>query len=146
MHANALGAAAASTAAARQGKFWEYHDVLFQNQRGLGDAALARYAEQLGLDMERFNADRRSEEVLEQILYERDMAQRLDARGTPAFFVNGKKLVGWGSHRGFRGMITRAMTAVKPSAGVPAERRALVATAASGEEGQKLATYLWGSP
>jgi protein-disulfide isomerase len=146
MHANALGAAAAATAAARQGKFWEYHDLLFQNQRALGEESLGVYAERLGLDLERFHRDRRSEAVLDQMLYERSVAERLDARGTPAFFVNGQKLVGWGSHRGFRGMIVRAVGKVKESSEVPAERRALEATMASGEEGARLVQYLWGTP
>src|SRR5512147_779268 len=54
MHPNAANAAAASLAAQRQGKFWEYHDVLFRNQNALDPASLERYAEDLGLDVARF--------------------------------------------------------------------------------------------
>src|SRR5437867_1103461 len=56
-HSNAENAAVASLAAQRQGKFWEYHDELFRNQADIDPASLARYAEQLGLDVERFKTD-----------------------------------------------------------------------------------------
>jgi protein-disulfide isomerase len=55
-HPNARTAAAASLAAHEQGKFWEFHDVLFANQRALDRASLERHAQQVGLDLGRFRA------------------------------------------------------------------------------------------
>src|SRR5258706_10747083 len=56
-HRQSEGAAVASLAAQQQGKFWEYHDEVFRNQNAIDPASLARYAEQLGLDMLRFKRD-----------------------------------------------------------------------------------------
>ena len=56
-HERAMPAARAAEAAARQGKFWEMHDLLFEHQHELEDADCERYASALGLDMERFKAD-----------------------------------------------------------------------------------------
>jgi protein-disulfide isomerase len=70
IHPEAPGAAAASEAALRQGKFWEMHNKIFASQRELGDAVYRRFAEELGLDLARFDEDRASSEVKQRI--ERD--------------------------------------------------------------------------
>jgi len=57
MHQNAEGAAEAAIAAQKQGKFWEMHDMMFQNQSSLKLANLEQYAEDLGLDMDQFRSD-----------------------------------------------------------------------------------------
>jgi protein-disulfide isomerase len=93
-HKNALPAALASRAAERQGKFWDMHHLLFENNKALDDANLVKYAQQLGLDIERFNADRKDEKLKQEILKEQAQAIKLGATGTPAFFINGKKLSG----------------------------------------------------
>jgi protein-disulfide isomerase len=88
-HPHAQHAAEATEAAATQGKFWELHDRLFENQQALEDQALLRYAADLGLDTERFRReltehlyrDRVQEDVLSGL--------RSGVRGTPTFFVNG---------------------------------------------------------
>src|SRR6185503_10969611 len=58
IHPHALGAAAAAEAAARQGRFWDMHDLLFRRQKDLEDPDLQRYALELGLDVGRFDTDR----------------------------------------------------------------------------------------
>lgn len=93
-HKKALPAALAGRAAGKQGKFWEMHHLLFENNRALDDANLVKYAEQLGLDIEQFNSDRKDENLKKEILKEQAQAVKFGATGTPAFFVNGKKLSG----------------------------------------------------
>ena len=86
-HPRAWPAACAAEAAALQGRFWEMHDSLFADQARLEDPHLWARAEQLGLDLDRFDADRRSEPVGERV--QRDF--RSGVRGgvvtTPTLFV-----------------------------------------------------------
>jgi DNA-3-methyladenine glycosylase II len=89
IHPHAMAAAAAAEAAARQDRFWEMHGRLFHGQRTLEDEYLRRYARDLGLDVERFDADRASEAVHARI--RRDIESGVDSgevRGTPTLFVN----------------------------------------------------------
>lgn len=90
-HPHAMPAARAAVAAGLQGKFWEMHDLLFDHQTQLTDEDLDRYATSLGLDMERFHADLRSEEVQASIEADRELGHRLDLDGTPTFFINGRR-------------------------------------------------------
>lgn len=92
MHKLAQSAALASLAAHRQGKFWAYHDLLFENQKSLSEAKYTELAKKLGLDLERFNKDYKA--PASQQALERDMAdaQLAGVRGTPAIFVNGRRL------------------------------------------------------
>ncbi|AZG47300.1 Na(+)/H(+) antiporter NhaA [Gordonia insulae] len=93
-HPHAFLAATAAEAAARQGKFWEMHDILFANQAELEAEHLLAYAEQLELDMNRFVIDLESEEVATLIVANEESANVSGARGTPTFFLNGRR------HRG----------------------------------------------
>ncbi len=92
MHKQAQSAALASLAAHRQGKFWQYHDLLFENQKSLSDTKYTELAKKVGLDLERFSKDYKAP-VTQQAL-ERDMldAQQAGVRGTPTIFVNGHRL------------------------------------------------------
>lgn len=92
MHKQAHSAALASLAAHRQGKFWEYHDLLFENQKALSEAKYLELAKKLGLNLERFSKD--SKAPATQQTLERDMAdaQLAGVRGTPTIFVNGRRL------------------------------------------------------
>src|SRR5207248_296355 len=67
IHPHALAGSQAAEAAGLQGRFWEMHDLLFHRQSELEDDDLRRYAEELALDRERFDADRVSDPVLERI-------------------------------------------------------------------------------
>ncbi|MGM0574655.1 MAG: DsbA family protein [Myxococcota bacterium] len=145
MHPNASAAAAAAIAAQKQGKFWAYHDKLFQNQRNLHEQDLILYAEELGLDSEKFQEDMEAEATREQVAYERSLAAALELRGTPGFLINGRKMVGWGSYGGFKGMVEAALRKAKEVGDdVPAEDVAVEATKAQGEDGRKFAELYWG--
>jgi protein-disulfide isomerase len=90
-HPHAEHAAEAAEAAAAQGRFWELHDLLYENQRRLGDADLHGYAETLGLDVEQFDREL-SEHVHAPRVREDFMSGvRSGVNGTPTFFVNGTR-------------------------------------------------------
>jgi protein-disulfide isomerase len=112
IHPNALNAALASLAAHRQGRFWEMHDLLFANQQALDPASLATYAERAGLDMERYRRDVADPALRERVQAEGALADLLQAKGTPAFVVNGTLSVGWGSWAAFRGQVEQELRAV----------------------------------
>ena len=90
MHPRAVQAARAAEAAKLQGRFWEMHDLLFENQHNLEDADLERYAKMLGLDEERFKADIASEAVQAKVDADRAEGERLGVEGTPTLYVNGR--------------------------------------------------------
>jgi protein-disulfide isomerase len=90
-HPHAEQAAEAAEAAAAQGRFWEMHDLLYENQRRLGDQDLHAYAEQLGIDVERFDKDL-AEHVHAPRVHEDFMSGvRSGVNGTPSFYVNGAR-------------------------------------------------------
>lgn len=90
-HPHAFGAAIAAEAAGRQGKFWEMHNLLFANQHALRAEHLRGYAEELGLDLERFDADCADEAIVRHIREDMQSAADSGARGTPTFFLNGTR-------------------------------------------------------
>ncbi|HET6337690.1 MAG TPA: thioredoxin domain-containing protein [Polyangiales bacterium] len=89
-HTRALPAAKAAEAARTQGKFWEMHDALFENQRALEDADLDKYAKQLGLDVSKFDSDMTSDAADKRVQSDRELGQKLGIEATPSFFVNGR--------------------------------------------------------
>lgn len=89
-HDRARAAAIASEAAFAQGKFWEYHDLVFAHQNALSDADLVNYAKQVGLDMEKFNADVKARKGEPAIEGDKAQGEKLEITGTPAVFVNGR--------------------------------------------------------
>ena len=109
-HPNALPAAKASMAAHMQGKFWEFHDKLFANQKGLGDAYYAQVAQELGLDMAKWEADRQSQAVLDRIQHDQKAVVSLGAGGTPAFFINGTKFSGAQPYEKFKAAVDGALS------------------------------------
>jgi protein-disulfide isomerase len=90
VHPHARHAAEAAEAAGAQGKFWEMHDLLFENQRHLKQQQLHGYAERLQLDMARYTAEMDDEIYLQRIREHQKSAHDSGARGTPTFFVNGR--------------------------------------------------------
>lgn len=104
-HDRAMPAARAAIAAQNQGKFWEYHDILFANQRELTDENLVAYAEQLGLNIEQFRTDMAAEATNARIQEDMQLADRLAAGGTPHFFVNGIRIRGAVPFENFRSVI-----------------------------------------
>ncbi len=93
-HPNARTAALAAMAAHEQGRFWEFHDVLFANQRKLDRASLEDYARQVGLDVGRFKAALDSRQHDAHVSADMAEALRVGATGTPTFFINGRPVVG----------------------------------------------------
>jgi len=88
VHPHALEAALAAEAAGAQGKFWAMHDLLFRHQERLKERRLHRYADELELDIVRFEADMKEQAYLQRIREHIDEARKSGARGTPTFFLN----------------------------------------------------------
>ncbi|AKF84344.1 Protein-disulfide isomerase [Myxococcus fulvus] len=93
-HPRARPSAIAALAAGEQGRFWEYHDVIFANPRAQQEEDLERYAKQLGLDVERWKKDRMDPKHAERVRRDETLAIQVGATGTPAFFINGRFING----------------------------------------------------
>ena len=90
-HPHAEQAAEAAEAAASQGKFWEMHDLLYENQEHLDDADLHRYADQLGLDVGVFDEELAEHVHAERVREDFMSGVRSGVNGTPTFYVNGAR-------------------------------------------------------
>jgi len=91
VHPRAQYAAEAAEAAAAQGAFWEMHDLLLDRQEHLTARDLVRYAEELGLDAERFHRDLKRHCHAARVDQDLDSADQSGVSGTPTFFVNGRR-------------------------------------------------------
>lgn len=111
-HKLAQPAAIAALAAGQQGKFWEYHDKLFL-EKVLTPASFERIAQELELDLTKFNMDRKSPLLIGHMRNDMREAQQLGITSTPSIFVNGKKLK-QRSLQGFQRMIDDALKKVTP--------------------------------
>jgi protein-disulfide isomerase len=94
IHPMAHGAALAAVAADAQGKYWPMHDKLFANQRALDAASLEGYARDVGLDVARFKADMASPRTQAIIDRDTELGNGVGVSGTPAVFINGRRLPG----------------------------------------------------
>jgi Na+/H+ antiporter NhaA/predicted DsbA family dithiol-disulfide isomerase len=94
VHPSAQQASEAAEAAALQGAFWEMHDLLLDHQDALGVPDLLGYAEQLGLDVERFEEDLRTRAGAAHVREDVDSADLSGVSGTPTFFINGLRHYG----------------------------------------------------
>jgi protein-disulfide isomerase len=93
-HERALPAALAAEAARAEGRFWQMHDQLFAAQSELGSADLVRHARSVGLDGARFAARLVDPALKARVDADLALGAALGVRGTPTFFINGRKLVG----------------------------------------------------
>ncbi len=93
-HKQAAADAKAALAAHEQGRFWEYHNLLFENSKNLGEDVFVKLAKELNLDIERFNRDRNSKTVEDQLNADIAEAQKHNFRGTPTFVMNGVVIAG----------------------------------------------------
>jgi protein-disulfide isomerase len=96
-HVHALAAARSAEAAGLQGKFWEMHDLLYENQKTWHDAFDARpifesYATKIGLNMEKFRSDSSGEVVAQRIFLDGKRGHALGVTGTPTVFLNGREV------------------------------------------------------
>jgi protein-disulfide isomerase len=92
MHPQALISAQAAEAADKQYKFWEMHDMIFENQDILSANNLLHFAKQLNLDLEKFSKDWKSKAALSKVETDFDGGIRSGVNGTPTFFINGNRL------------------------------------------------------
>lgn len=90
-HPDAFKAAVAAEAASLQKKFWEMHDVIFENQDALSWTDLFSYAQSIGLDMQLFKEDAQKQEIAGRVEADFESGIRSGVNGTPSFFINGKK-------------------------------------------------------
>jgi protein-disulfide isomerase len=94
IHPNARKAAEAARCAGDQGKYWEYHDVLFKNGTALGLDNLKKFAADLKLDTSQFNGCLESGKHSGAVTADLQEGGQVGVSGTPAFFVNGQMLSG----------------------------------------------------
>jgi len=107
-HTLARPAAVAALAAGEQGKFWEYHDRLFENYQKISEPRLVEIASELGLDMETFQAARKMKSLGTSVSRDMQEGSRAGVRGTPTVFINGRRL-NQRSLAGFSAMIDREL-------------------------------------
>ena len=93
-HPDAFNAAVAAEAAGLQHKFWEMHDIIFENQQALDFESLFLYAKTIGLDLERFKNDIQKNTLTDKVENDFESGIRSGVNGTPSFFINGKKYNG----------------------------------------------------
>jgi protein-disulfide isomerase len=93
-HPYALIAAEAAEASALQGKFWEMHDLLFEQQSFLEPDIISLWAKRIGLDLEEFGNDITQGVVTKRIMEDRQSGIRSGVNGTPTFFINGTRYDG----------------------------------------------------
>ena len=96
-HKNAKPAAYAVEAAARQGKFWEMHNLIFENQtnwsdKNVADSLFENYAKQLNIDIERYRNDIKDPQISRKVDGQLVSGEKLNITGTPTFFLNGKQI------------------------------------------------------
>lgn len=121
-HKNGLPAALAVEAAARQGKYWEMHNKLFEEQKNWGEKQAADpkifegYAQAIGLNMDQFKKEVASKEVKDRVERDKNSGTRLGVSGTPTFFLNGDKIPNPKNPEDFKTFINAAiLKAPKPS-------------------------------
>jgi protein-disulfide isomerase len=107
-------AAVASECAADQGKFWEYHDKLYNSQQGENQGAfnkdkLIAFAQEMGLDMAKFEPCVNDEQTLDRVQADVAEGQGLGVRGTPNFFINGQPISGALPFEQFQEVIEQAL-------------------------------------
>jgi protein-disulfide isomerase len=108
-----VNAALAARAAQDQGKFWEYHDLLYQNQSssnsgGYSDENLISLAREAGLDVDKFEKDLKSGKYEDVVAADFEEGQQLGISGTPTFVINGEILAGLQPTEVFEQTIERA--------------------------------------
>jgi protein-disulfide isomerase len=102
VHPDAFNAAMAAEAAALQNKFWQMHDIIFENQDNLDSESLLSYAKKIGLDIHRFKDDVKNNSLSDKIENDFEGGVRSGVNGTPSFYINGAKYEGaWDDERNF---------------------------------------------
>lgn len=125
IHRNAMAAARAAEAADMQGKFWEMHDTLYENQQTWSSSndtqsTFEGYAKQLGLNVQKFSTDFKSSVVNDRIQADIAEGSKLKIESTPSFFIDGKKVTNPTSADAFNKLIAAAITQKTGKAPTPA--------------------------
>ena len=107
-HKFARPAAIAAHAASKQGKFWEFHDLLFKNYKRLNAKKVQEIARQLNLDMVQFSKDQKDPQIRKLIRRDLSDAAKADVQSTPSVFINGRLLRNR-SLSGFQRMIEKEL-------------------------------------
>jgi len=111
LHPTAALAGEAGECAQEQGRFFDYHDKLYQNQFDLSENALKRYAQELGLDTDLFNSCLDSHRYRDEVEQDRLAGAEAGVRGTPTFFFNGVRVEGAIPQDAFSALIRRFQSA-----------------------------------
>ncbi len=132
MHPYAIQAAVAAEAAGQQGKFFEFHDKVFENQKTWSNSAtpnvfFMQYAEELGLDMQKFKKHMNSSVLKDQVEAQFNEGQEAGVSGTPSFFLNGEKM----TFTTFEEFITQITSLVDPEVANFLKENGLVSTSTS---------------
>ncbi|NML21296.1 thioredoxin domain-containing protein [Pseudoflavitalea sp. G-6-1-2] len=99
IHPHAFAAALATEAAAQQDKFWQMHDIIFENQKSLESEDIFFFAKELGLDIQSFENDMQDPSLIRKVEHDFETGIRSGVNRTPTFFINGEKYEGeWGNH------------------------------------------------
>jgi protein-disulfide isomerase len=122
IHPYSQQAALAAEAAGQQGKFFEYHDMLFKNQQTWANSAVpatmfVQYATELGLDVEKFRQQQKSSILRDAVKADMAEARELELTSTPTFFLNGEKM----EIATFEEFISQIAFAVDPTAAAAAQ-------------------------
>jgi protein-disulfide isomerase len=107
-HQYAKRAATAALAAERQGKFWEFQKLLFENYKKLNDQKIKEIAKQLALDLEQFEKDMADPKIPARINQDIKDGVEAGVRGTPTVFINGRRLK-QRSLQGFQSMVEKEL-------------------------------------
>lgn len=109
-HQNAMISAQAAYAASLQGKFWEMHDIIYENQDGWSDSTQPKtiftdYAKKIGLNLNKFNSDIDSDSTKKFVTDEQNKGLDLGINGTPTLFLNGKEIQNPATYEDFKKLI-----------------------------------------
>jgi protein-disulfide isomerase len=108
-HDTSVKAAEAAEAAASQGKFWEYHDMLFENQPNFENKDLIKYAKNLSLDTKKFEEELNSGKYNSKVMADLETGSNVGVSATPTFFINGTKYEGILTIEQFREIINKEL-------------------------------------
>src|SRR5262245_55205452 len=104
-----MPAAVAAECAREQGKFWEMHDKIFDNQKDMNDENFEGFAKSLGLNVSKWSECFKQEKPKDRISRDQQLAMNLGARGTPAFYINGRFLSGAQPLPAFEALVTEEL-------------------------------------
>jgi len=114
MHPNAREAAEAALAAGTQGKFWEFHDRLFKNQKNLDRAALEEHAKQTGLNVAAFKKSLDEHKFGPVVEADLKLGEKVQVNGTPSMFVNGTRVANPTNFEAISALIDAALKGTPP--------------------------------